>query len=674
MRRAPSLLVSFTVVLLVGASEFPEYPDDPSAFTTVIEAREYDDRFETVADLLGHVAGVRVRRYGGLGAFSTASVRGAKSERVLVLLDGVRLNSAYRGTVDLSTLPIRTVERIEVVRGGGAARYGSAAVGGVISITTRRGEAEPGIDASGFGGDMGTLGGDVLVSGRHGRLGVALAYDRLRSDNDFRFDRSLRGLGGFFPGLPLAETRHTRLGAGFLKQTGMARLELDAGRDRGLVGTLHLHETERGQPGSTHGPAPVGSPDDLVSCPHATEENRRAVGSLAFNDRRLGPGSLEVALSHRFEKWSLHDPAGLCNLINPVLRNGRDRLESTETETGISARFAGSPIRIGPATLKGRSAVTVRLEQWRGDDSEDLGQWVATFFLQEDLGLFEGRLRLVPALGFEGVHSREVRVRDPTQNGVWTHVRPDHGGEWLPRLGAIVRVAPWLRLKANYARSYRRPTFQELFLPDQGFIRGNPHLRSESAWGFDVGLEARHRGAGWLRDLRLEAVYFERDLDDPIEFVQINQVTFEPRNLPPSVVEGIEVQGSLLLAGRLELHGSYTHLDARLERTGTPLPHRPENRWFGRAALNVGAGRAWAELTYEDEVPLSATGLITADAASQVDVGLSVRLGELFRRRSLRGLTLSSEWVNVTDQERVDSLGLPLPGRTWYLRLRGTSR
>ncbi len=189
-----------------------------------------------------------------------------------------------------------------------------------------------------------------------------------------------------------------------------------------------------------------------------------------------------------------------------------------------------------------------------------------------------------------------------------------------------------------------------------------------------MGLEARHRGAGWLPDIRLEAVYFERDLDDPIEFVQINQVTFEPRNLPPSVVEGIEVQGSLLLAGRLELNGSYTHLDARLEGTGTPLPHRPENRWFGRAALNVGAGRAWAELTYEDEVPLSATGLITADAASQVDVGLSVRLGELFRRRSLRGLTLSSEWVNVTDQERVDSLGLPLPGRTWYLRLRGTSR
>jgi len=84
----------------LSAEEFHESPDAPSAFTTTIDVRAYDDRFETVEDLLDHVAGVRVRRFGGLGSHSTASIRGAKSEQTLVLLDGVRLNSAYRGQVD----------------------------------------------------------------------------------------------------------------------------------------------------------------------------------------------------------------------------------------------------------------------------------------------------------------------------------------------------------------------------------------------------------------------------------------------------------------------------------------------------------------------------------------------------------------------------------------------
>ena len=89
-------------VAAAASAEFPEFSDDPSAFVTVINAREFDARFETVEDVLAHVAGVRVSRFGPLGSHSTASIRGAKSEQVLVLLDGMRLNSANRGEVDLS--------------------------------------------------------------------------------------------------------------------------------------------------------------------------------------------------------------------------------------------------------------------------------------------------------------------------------------------------------------------------------------------------------------------------------------------------------------------------------------------------------------------------------------------------------------------------------------------
>ena len=68
---------------------------------------------------------------GGLGQFSTVSIRGSSAEQVLVLLDGVRLNTGGGGSVDFSTIPLDSIERIEVIRGGGTTLYGSDAIGGV---------------------------------------------------------------------------------------------------------------------------------------------------------------------------------------------------------------------------------------------------------------------------------------------------------------------------------------------------------------------------------------------------------------------------------------------------------------------------------------------------------------------------------------------------------------
>jgi iron complex outermembrane receptor protein len=655
----------------LGASgEAPEYADNPSAFTTVIDATEYDDRFETVADLLGHVAGVRVRRYGGLGTFSTASVRGAKSEQVLVLLDGVRLNSVYRGDVDLSTLPLRMVERIEVVRGGGGARYGSEAIGGVIAIKTRSAEAAPGWDVSGVAGEHGTLGGDVLLSMRRGSLSTVLAYDRMQSDNDFRFERTLPD--GGLP-VPVPRRRHTRLGADFLKQTGLATFEWETDANRKFSATVDLHKSDAGQPGNTFR-APVDAPDDKISCPSAEETYRRGVARVAFTDRAAGPGSFEGALFHRFEVSELDDPHGLCGQVVPGARGGRDSVGSTGTESGIDLRYAVHDLRLGPVVLRGRTATAVRAQSWRGDEADDAGRWISTFFVQEEIALFGERLRIVPALGFEAARTRETKVRDPA-TGAPVDVRPDDDPAWLPRIGAILRIAPGVHLKSTWERSYRRPSFQELFLPDLGFVRGNPRLDPEESWSFDVGLELTRRRAGPLSDLRLEGVWFHRDLDDPIEFVQADQFTFVPRNLPSSRVRGVEIQGSATLADRLDLGAAYTFLDAEVRSTGTPLPHRPRNRLSVTGSLRAGPARLWGDLMYEDEVPLTTTGRLTAPEATQIDVGVTLH------PRKLRGLgwvpaelAVSFEWINVTDEQRIDSLGLPLPGRTWLVRMRMRER
>ncbi len=669
------VLVLSALATSAQAQEFPEAPDAPSAFVTVIEAREYDDRFETVEDVLHHAAGVRVRRFGGLGAYSTASVRGSKAEQVLVLLDGVRLNSTHRGAVDLSSLTLRSVERIEVIRGGGAARYGSDAIGGVISITTRAPDHAGGVEASAMTGSLRTLGADLLLSHNGDRLRGSLGYSRLRSENDFDFDLIEPAAGGsgdcgVLCQVPELNTRHTRLNSEFIQESGYLSSYLDMGPTAEASAILHLSRKDNGQPGSTLGVPRRDPSDEQLSCTHADQRYRRAILSLGWNDRALGPGAFKASVSHRYESTELHDKDQLCGFFPPLLFPGRTRSQVTDTQTSLELAYAGQPVRVGPAWLLNRAVSSVRLERVRTDDVESKRRWVGNLFTQAEIRLFGGRLRFFPALGLELADTSSGQARSAQFKG-FEEVEVDDDPEWLPRIGVILRLAPGLRLKSNYLRAYRRPTFAELFHPDYSFIRGNPELEPEESWNFDLGLELANDGWGLLGHLRLEAVFFHRDIEQAIEWVQFNN-TFMPRNTGASRARGYEVRGSLMLWERLDLAGSYTYLDTEIKSTGSPLPHSPRNQFFGQAALRLAGSRLWAELTYEDELFLNEGGRFRADAATQIDAGISVRMADLPGLRWVpRNLTLSSEWINLTGEPRVDSFGLPLPDDTlWYLRVR----
>lgn len=692
LRQLALVLLLFPCARTAAAQEFPESPDQPSAFTTRIDARDFDDRFETVEDVLDHSAGVRVRRYGGLGSYSTASIRGSKAEQVLVLLDGVRLNSAQRGEVDLSTIPLRSVERIEVIRGAGSARYGSDAMGGVISITTRQAlSPEPYADASVTTGSYSTLGADAFLSGGGEGWRAAGSYSRLHSDNDFRFDTGFvrDGVdvdGGGDGRNPFdviddltggkSDSTRTRRNADFLEQTGGFRGTLQTGISSQVDATLFLHGKGGGQPGPIGGVPVLGADDDDFSCPTADERYRRGVARLSWGDSELGPGGAEVALYHRVEMNELSDPGGACGFINPELI-GTDQLETKEYESGAELRYAARPVRMGPVRLAHRFSSSFRYTKQRGDQMSSLHRWTANGFAQQELALFGERLRIFPALGFEAAGTSSGQVRSRQFLG-FEEVETVDDTVWIPRVGAILRVLPGLRLKANYLRAYRRPTFTELFHPDWTFIRGNPLLESEDSWNFDAGFELAKEGTGSLSNLRLEAVYFERRVSESIEWVLNASNAFVPINTGRARFRGYEVQGSFTLFERLDLSGSYTYTDARLERdSSVSFPQIPENSAFGRAMLRLPGARLWSEVSYEDDVAFrfaEPAGRATATAVTQVDAGITLVPAELPGFAWFpRNVAVSVEAANLGEQQRVDSLDNPLPkDRTWLLRVRGT--
>lgn len=129
--------------VVVTASRMPQAISDVPANVSVITAQEIEDKhYNSVGEALHNVNGVVVKDEGTMGQ-DIIMVNG--DYRVLVLVDGKRINSDQglginRSTADLRMIPsMKNIERIEVVKGGASALYGSDAVGGVINIITKKG-------------------------------------------------------------------------------------------------------------------------------------------------------------------------------------------------------------------------------------------------------------------------------------------------------------------------------------------------------------------------------------------------------------------------------------------------------------------------------------------------------------------------------------------------------
>lgn len=114
---------------------------------TVVERADIDVSGElSVADFLRNnvynsAGSIRESSGSNVGSYATVSLRGLGSNYTLVLLDGRRMTTsgaANGGAVDMNMIPMAAVERIEILREGAAAVYGSDAIGGVVNIITRR--------------------------------------------------------------------------------------------------------------------------------------------------------------------------------------------------------------------------------------------------------------------------------------------------------------------------------------------------------------------------------------------------------------------------------------------------------------------------------------------------------------------------------------------------------
>lgn len=636
-----------------------QHPDEQplsretSAFATDIDTREATARVDSVADVLAENVGVRVRRFGGLGAFSTVSIRGSTPNQVEVYLDNVRLNQANFGLIDLGDVPLDNVEHIEVYRGFAPLQLGAGSMGGAINLITRQVAGETINNISASYGSFDTRKITLYRSQGFDKLGYFVLFNYTESDGDFTF---LDDNGT--PLNPDDDQKTSRTNNDFrsfsVNAKGTASL---AGWELTVLDDLFTKE--QGVPGQSS-----------LQSEHARLDVWRNLATLRL-ERAGFPfviSDIALQLAHLWQREDFSDPEGeigtgvqdsestsntvsVNGLLNLYLERWHQilgtmlewRYETFRVVDNLPAR-RGEPEHRGP--LQRRTSVIIAL--------------------QDEILLFDERLAIRPLLRYHFVNS-DFGAQPGFGAAALDADRDEQDHLFSPSLGVKFRLFPAVDLKANVGRFQRVPTLFELF-GDRGTTLGNPNLDAESSLNWDVGFVLELRRLGILDRVYFEYAYFGRRADDLIVFVQNSQATAQARNIGSAEILGHELSWSVTLLRHVRLYGNYTWQDAEdtsdTFSRGNTLPGRPRHELHQAIELFVDAGKLVYEFDYIADNVLDRANAFVVDERALHNLRMTILpFGEW--------LKFTFEVKNITDNQVEDFRGFPLPGRSFFGTVEG---
>ena len=576
-----------------------------SSFVTVIHPDKEQNQFKTVPEILQATPAVTIQQAGGLGQLSTVSIRGSSAEQVTVFLDGVRLNSASGGAVDFSTIPLSAIDRIEIVRGGASARYGSDAIGGVILLYTKTGERKRKMHFDASGGSFLTFqtAGNWLEPGESNQ--VVLAHNHLSSRGDFSF-HSLGTPGTF-------KRNHNS----FYSEDVLTKWHHDFSSLLSSDISADTFFTDRNIPG-TADEAILLTPANPLE---ANERMARNTFSAQFDFKKRA-----MFGATNYFQWDHFKDA------SPALGAPIDSKAYNEA-TGAYLSLQK------PFSTDGANGMWNLRYDYRWDffDENKMGErqrHTHAVFLGPEMSFFDDRLILSPGGRYEDAS--------------------DFPDRWLWQVGAKQWIFPQFALKGNVEKAFRYPNFNELYFPDQGYIRGNPSLSPESSFNYDAGFVLN------ATNLSLESAYFHHAIDNSILFVPISAFTLQPVNTLAATEQGVETSIDLQMATWLRLQGNYTWLLARFDSNQNKLPGRSEHTIYGKLEITSKGFSSYIDARYRSRYPINTANTTFLSGRTQFNTGITYRWKLWFA---------TIEAKDVTNVQIYDNQSFPLPRRSYFLKV-----
>lgn len=469
----------------------------------------------SLADLINRIAGVNNTAQGTPAHQTSTFVRGANSDHLLILIDGVRIGSATLGQKQIADIAIQQIEKVEIVRGPRAALWGSDAMGGVIQIFTR--QLSPGEAQINLG----------LGSNRFKQLSAAMGLGN--DTHQISLAASAEGSQGFDvikpdPNNPFAVDQPD--------DDGYKRQSLAINSQHQITSSLNLDFVAQQDKGTTE------------------------IDSSFGGD--------ETDYTNYFAK------VGLNYQLQDIKLSANASMSQDENEDNAS--------EISPGTLNNqfeteRDQLSL-LGQWQVSRNTDLS--VGADWYEESISShndntlmdYSDKSRHAQAYFLMGQHQWQAIALEAS-------LRHDKVGdidsETTYQMGLGYALNASNKIAITRGTAFKAPTFNDLFWPDAFGSRGNPNLESETATNTEI--LYKHQSQALTVNLSL----YETQFDNLIEWSQIDPndpFAFEPQNVDAARIKGAELSLSTELVGATH-NLSLSHIEAINEQTQQQLQRRP---------------------------------------------------------------------------------------------------
>jgi len=496
----------------------------------------------SLSDILATTPGVTFARNGGVGSVTSLFIRGASSNHTLVVIDGVRVNdpSTPNGVYDFGNLLAGNIARVEVLRGADSVPWGSAAIGGVVNVTTFAPTKQLSGAFTAEGGSYDTKNLSGHLAGTVGPVALTVG-------------------GGWY---------NTGGISAFAKSDGGK--EADGYDQHNLNARADVHVS------------------DSVSLDFRGRYARSLVQQDGYNNASFGFGDdPEYSITRE-----LSGTAGVHVKLLDGRFNNTLAYTVSDTRRGI---YDPSGFN-GPAGLEfGYQGQAQRIE-YQGNFKLNSFAKLAFGAEHEASSLTQapdifggkgGRYRTA----VDGVYGQAIMTPLNTVT-VTGGVRYDHhrvyGGHTTFAANAAWRPTRTTIIRASYAEGFKAPTLVEIYGDGGVFTVTNPALKPETATSYDVGVEQSALNGA----VRASLTYYNRTTRDLIQYHSVadslctNGFPFScgiNQNLATAEAQGVEATIVVRPVTAFTATFNYTHGRSYDAATGLRLLRRPDDS----IALNV---------------------------------------------------------------------------------------
>jgi iron complex outermembrane receptor protein len=462
--------------------------------------------FTNLSDFLRRNSAINLRSY-GLGGLSTISFRGTGSSQSVVQWEGINLQSPSNGSLDLSLVPVSFVDKVILQYGGGSAQFGSAVMGGVVHLSTRNIELNTPMSVS-FYQQLGSFGSSYTgLNLSHSGINYAFKLRGFRksADNDFEFFNEF------------IQRKETQDNGGIDQEGLMAEVFYKFNENQNVTAKYWVQ-------------------DNLIDLPKVKSQG---LASVANQNDLFHRGTLQW----RLQKNNFLINAKIAYVWHQLVYADAIKNINSHNLTKTLISEVTADYRLKPL-WKIQSGVNLTKEVGEADGYRNFVP------IRHRIAMFSS----LKGLLFDKLETT-ISIRESYNNQDWS--------PFLPSLGLNYQFNQHYSLKAKVARSYRVPTFNDLYW----WRGGNPDLRPERGTSIEFGSQQSYQIEGF--SIENEVTIYSNYVHDWILWTPIEGYAWSPDNVQEVWSKGIEFDSKVKfrLTEKIRVHTSisYQLTDTRVE-------------------------------------------------------------------------------------------------------------